>query len=159
MILDFDDFCTWMFVIVDDLWQGIAPLYRRPGSEPSSCSDSELITVAIIAVAPPLALRHPSTPLRGTAQDSALDEAYGSMVNLAASRTPPPLQRGAVGCHAKRRSTAEVATVGCPRLTTAAARVDAAGRGAAASLCSAMRRVARCEGVDENAHIRAEDRG
>lgn len=49
MILDFDDFCTWMFVIVDNLWQGIAPLYRRPGPEPSSCSDSELITVAIIS--------------------------------------------------------------------------------------------------------------
>jgi hypothetical protein len=25
MITDFDDFCTWMFVIVDDLWQGIVP--------------------------------------------------------------------------------------------------------------------------------------
>jgi hypothetical protein len=29
MITDFDDFCTWMFVIVDDLWQAIAPLYRK----------------------------------------------------------------------------------------------------------------------------------
>ena len=49
MITDFDDFCTWMFVIVDDLWQAIAPLYRRPGPHPTSCSDSELITVAIIS--------------------------------------------------------------------------------------------------------------
>ena len=49
MIPDFDDFCTWMFVLVDDLWQGMAPLYRRPGPEPTSCSDSELITVAIIS--------------------------------------------------------------------------------------------------------------
>lgn len=49
MIADFDDFVTWMFVIVDDLWQGIAHLYRRPGPEPSSCSDSELITMAIVS--------------------------------------------------------------------------------------------------------------
>jgi hypothetical protein len=49
MITDFDDFVTWMFVIIDDLWHGIAPLYRRPGPEPSSCSDSELITVAIVS--------------------------------------------------------------------------------------------------------------
>ena len=49
MIADFDDFVTWMFVIIDDLWQGIAPLYQRPGPEPTSCSDSELITVAIVS--------------------------------------------------------------------------------------------------------------
>jgi hypothetical protein len=49
MITDFDDFVTWMFVIIDDLWQGIAPLYCRPGPSPSSCSDSELITVAIVS--------------------------------------------------------------------------------------------------------------
>ena len=49
MITDFDDFCTWMFVIIDDLWQGMAPLYHRPGPEPTSCSDSALITVAIIS--------------------------------------------------------------------------------------------------------------
>ena len=30
MIADFDDFCTWMFMIVDDLWHHLAPLYRRP---------------------------------------------------------------------------------------------------------------------------------
>ena len=49
MITDFDDFVTWMLVIIDDLWQGIAPLYRRPGPDPSSCSDSELITVAVVS--------------------------------------------------------------------------------------------------------------
>jgi IS5 family transposase len=49
MIADFDDFVTWMFVIVDDLWQGIAHLYRRPGPQPSSCSDSEIITVALVS--------------------------------------------------------------------------------------------------------------
>ena len=49
MIADFDDFVTYLFVIVDDLWKGIAPLYHRPGPEPSTCSDSELITVAIVS--------------------------------------------------------------------------------------------------------------
>jgi hypothetical protein len=49
MIADFDDFVTWMFVIIDDLWQGIAPLYQRPGPAPTSCSDSELLTVAIVS--------------------------------------------------------------------------------------------------------------
>ena len=49
MITDFDDFVTWMFVTIDDLWQALAPVYRRPGPAPSSCSDSELITVAIVS--------------------------------------------------------------------------------------------------------------
>lgn len=49
MITDFDDFVTWMFVIIDDIWQGMAPLYHRPGPAPSTCSDSELITVAVVS--------------------------------------------------------------------------------------------------------------
>jgi hypothetical protein len=49
MIADFEDFVTWMFVIVDDLWQQIAPMYKRPGPEPTSCSDSELITIALVS--------------------------------------------------------------------------------------------------------------
>ena len=47
MIADFDDFCLWVFVIVDDIWKGIAPLFKRPGPTPI-CSDSELITMALI---------------------------------------------------------------------------------------------------------------
>ena len=47
MIADFEDFVTWMFVTIDDLWQQIAPLYARPGPDPTSCSDSEFITVVI----------------------------------------------------------------------------------------------------------------
>ncbi len=47
MITDFDDFCTWMFVLIDDIWQVIGPLYRRPGPQ-SDCSDSELLTLAIV---------------------------------------------------------------------------------------------------------------
>jgi hypothetical protein len=49
MIADFDDFVTWMFVIIDDLWQPIRHLYRRPGPAPTRCSDSEIITMAIVS--------------------------------------------------------------------------------------------------------------
>ena len=47
MITDFDDFCTWMFVLIDDIWQVIGPLYRRPGPA-SACSASELLTMASV---------------------------------------------------------------------------------------------------------------
>jgi hypothetical protein len=49
MIANFEDFVTWMFVTIDDLWQQIAPSYRRPGPEPTSCSDSEVMTVALVS--------------------------------------------------------------------------------------------------------------
>jgi hypothetical protein len=48
MIEDFDDFCLWMYVIVDDVWQEIKPLFKRPGPAPTSCSDSELLTMALV---------------------------------------------------------------------------------------------------------------
>jgi Transposase DDE domain len=48
MIEDFDDFCLWMYVIVDDLWQEMAPLFKRPGPAPTTCSDSELLTMALV---------------------------------------------------------------------------------------------------------------
>ena len=47
MIEDFDDFCLWMYVIVDDVWQEIAPLFKRPGPT-AECSDSELLTMALV---------------------------------------------------------------------------------------------------------------
>jgi len=49
MIADFEDFVTWMFVTIDDLWQNIAPMDDRPGPDPTSCSDSELITIAMVS--------------------------------------------------------------------------------------------------------------
>jgi Transposase DDE domain len=49
MIADFETFVTWMYVVVDDIWQQIAPLYRRAGPDPTSCSDSELITIALVS--------------------------------------------------------------------------------------------------------------
>lgn len=33
MITDFDDFVTWMYVLIDGIWQQIGHLYRRPGPE------------------------------------------------------------------------------------------------------------------------------
>lgn len=47
MIEDFDDFCLWMYVLIDDLWQEIAPLFKRPGPT-AECSDSELLTLALV---------------------------------------------------------------------------------------------------------------
>lgn len=49
MIADFDAFVTWVFCIVDDVWQVLAPSFRRPGPEPTTCSDSEVITVALVS--------------------------------------------------------------------------------------------------------------
>jgi IS5 family transposase len=48
MITDFEDFCLYVFVIVDDIWKEIAPLFKRPGPAPE-CSDSELIAIALIS--------------------------------------------------------------------------------------------------------------
>jgi hypothetical protein len=48
MITSFEDFCTWMYVIIDDLWQEIAPLFKRPGPAPTSGSDSEVLTMALV---------------------------------------------------------------------------------------------------------------
>jgi hypothetical protein len=47
MIDSFDDFCLWMYVMVDDIWQQISPLFKRPGPA-SECSDSELMTMALV---------------------------------------------------------------------------------------------------------------
>jgi hypothetical protein len=47
MINGFDDFCLWVFVIVDDAMREIAPMMKRPGPPPE-CSDSELITMDLV---------------------------------------------------------------------------------------------------------------
>jgi hypothetical protein len=47
MIADFADFCLWTYVVVDDIWQQVASLFRRPGPAPE-CSDSELLTMALV---------------------------------------------------------------------------------------------------------------
>jgi Transposase DDE domain len=47
MIENFDDFCLWMYAMVDDIWRQIAPLFKRPGPV-AECSDSELMTMALV---------------------------------------------------------------------------------------------------------------
>lgn len=48
MITDFEDFCLWMYVVVDELWARLpAPYKRRSGPAPA-CSDSELLTLALV---------------------------------------------------------------------------------------------------------------
>jgi hypothetical protein len=47
MINDFNDFCTWMYVVIDDIWLKTAPFFKRPGPAPA-CPDSELLAMALI---------------------------------------------------------------------------------------------------------------
>lgn len=48
MIADVDDFCLVMYVIVDECYQRLAPSLRRPGPAPTTCSDSELLTMMLV---------------------------------------------------------------------------------------------------------------
>ena len=47
MIAHFDDFCLWVYVLVDDMCEVLEEHLRRPGPEPA-CSDSELIAICLI---------------------------------------------------------------------------------------------------------------
>lgn len=47
MIHDFGDFCTCVFVIVDDILQELGPVLKRPGPTPG-CSDGELIAMTLV---------------------------------------------------------------------------------------------------------------
>ena len=47
MIRDFDEFSLWVYYLVDEIWQQIAPLFHRPGPAPV-CSDSELVAMVLI---------------------------------------------------------------------------------------------------------------
>src|SRR5579871_4013206 len=44
----FNDFCLWMYVMIDDWYQQRHRFTKRPGPEPSSCSDSELLTMILV---------------------------------------------------------------------------------------------------------------
>ena len=47
MIAHFDDFCLWVYVLVDDMYKELEGHLRRPGPKPA-CSDSELIAISLI---------------------------------------------------------------------------------------------------------------
>jgi hypothetical protein len=44
----FEDFCLWMYVMIDDWWQQQTDLPKRPGPAPTTCSDSELLTMILV---------------------------------------------------------------------------------------------------------------
>lgn len=44
----FDDFCLWMYVMIDDWYQQQMGLPKRPGPAPWTCSDSELLTLVLV---------------------------------------------------------------------------------------------------------------
>ncbi len=48
MIEDFDEFCLYVYVIVDEIYQQLSPFLKRPGPTPI-CSDSELIAMTLIS--------------------------------------------------------------------------------------------------------------
>ena len=48
MIENFDDFCLWMYVVVDDLWKEIEVGYKHRRQRPE-CSDSELMSMVLIS--------------------------------------------------------------------------------------------------------------
>lgn len=47
MIDNFADFCLWTYVVVDDIWKQVGPLFRHPGPT-AVCSDSEVLTMALV---------------------------------------------------------------------------------------------------------------
>ncbi len=48
MIAEFDDFCLWVYVVVDELYARLPAAYK-PGRGPApECSDSELLTMALV---------------------------------------------------------------------------------------------------------------
>lgn len=48
MIKTFDDFCLWIYVLVDDLWAEMKTHYKHRRQEPL-CSDSELLSMTLIS--------------------------------------------------------------------------------------------------------------
>ncbi len=48
MIAEFEDFCLWTYVLVDELWQRLPPAYKPTSGPAPDCSDSELITMALV---------------------------------------------------------------------------------------------------------------
>ena len=48
MITEFEDFCLWAYVIVDELWQQLPPAYKPTSGPAPDCGDSELITMALV---------------------------------------------------------------------------------------------------------------
>lgn len=50
MIENFEDFCLWIYVLVDDFWKEIEKQFKHPRQKPL-CSDSELLSMILISEA------------------------------------------------------------------------------------------------------------
>lgn len=50
MIETFEDFCLWIYVLVDDFWKEIESTFKHPRQKPL-CSDSELLSMILISEA------------------------------------------------------------------------------------------------------------
>jgi len=48
MIAAFEDFCLWMYVVIDELWQQLPPAYKRHSGPAPRCSESALLTLALV---------------------------------------------------------------------------------------------------------------
>lgn len=48
MIAEFEDFCLWAYVVVDELWRQLPPTYKPTRGPLAGCSESELITMAVV---------------------------------------------------------------------------------------------------------------
>ncbi len=48
MITEFEDFCLWTYVVVDELWRQLPPAYKPARGPEPDCSDSEVITMALV---------------------------------------------------------------------------------------------------------------
>jgi len=48
MIAEFEDFCPWAYVVVDELWRQLPPAYKPTRGPAAGCSESELIAMAVV---------------------------------------------------------------------------------------------------------------
>jgi len=48
MVAEFEDFCLWAYVVVDELWRQLPPAYKPTRGPAADCSESELITMALV---------------------------------------------------------------------------------------------------------------
>lgn len=47
MITYFDDFCLWVYTLIDDILKPMKPQLTHPGPQ-SECSDAEILTLALV---------------------------------------------------------------------------------------------------------------
>ncbi len=47
MIADCEDFCLWVYVVVDALWRQLPPRYKPSRGPAPGCGDSERIAMAL----------------------------------------------------------------------------------------------------------------